>query len=87
MNKRIKKKLQKRLGYMRYANYRISQTPIKFILRGEPVDQEIMVPCSVLLQTAGKPNKNKRVYSEPFLMKAMDDCIKKDKFTRYQVCW
>ena len=66
MNNRIKKKLSKRGGYKRYANYRISQTPIKLIIHDGLLQQEINIPLSQFV-----PKSNGRVYSKEAVMNAM----------------
>lgn len=76
MNKRIKKKLQKRLGYMRYANYRISQTPISFTVHDGVHEEKISTTLSAI-HTINGVTKNRRVYPESVVMKAINDYNKR----------
>ena len=71
MNNRIKKKLSKRGGYKRYANYRISQTPIKLIIHDGLLQQEINIPLSQFVPKSNYTNRNGRVYSKEAVMNAM----------------
>lgn len=61
---------------MRYANYHISQTPIKFTIHDGVHEEKISTTFSAI-HPINRVTKNRRVYPESVVMKAIDDYNKR----------
>ena len=72
MNKRIKKKLLKRNGYLKYSNYRLLfKTPIEFILYEDGKDSKMVTTFAKIIGI--KRSKNNRCYPENVIKESLNN--------------